>query len=98
MAVTPSAEHEAFSEVLENKSGWFSFKVVLAQHTSPALTTPTGTNPKSAEGAVMFFLASTRVGSAINLSRKPRLLGSPEPIPRFMRTGSFRQMSEPWAL
>lgn len=74
-------------------SKWCWFKPPL-----PSLATPSGTKTRSAEGAAMLFLASTQAGSVINLARKPRLMGFPEPIRPFMRIRSFRQTSDPQVL
>lgn len=54
----PSAGCEAFSEALENKSGQFPFKVVLAQPASLLPCRPLRNEPQKCEGAPMFFLAS----------------------------------------
>lgn len=84
-----------FSWGLENKSGWFSFKVCWFSAPLPFLATSMGTKLRSAGGTAMFFLASIWAASAINLSRKAMLVGLPEPIYQFVEIWSFRQTAEP---
>lgn len=85
------AEHEAFSVVLENKSGRLSFRVVLVQHTSPSPCHPLSNKTQKWQGIFVVIPGHNMNRKCHKSLKKAQACGILRTNPQFTRIRWFKQ-------